>query len=182
MKDTEKSYYLVTVFRRHRKTHLKLPHNHRKDLQFCTNSTCALHCTFLILLSGSTCNIGRQIRLYLYSLYGIITSLLCRVTFTLVSQASTTSNNKVSQMCLKRKVHANHSCLFLGLLLRQNRTMKGTFVVGDGAREDGGIPKTWEFSTKDRIGHGSFGSIYLGETARFYVASLVFFFFFLFFI
>src|SRR5690349_14197548 len=47
--------------------------------------------------------------------------------------------------------------------------MKGSFVIGPGVspsgKEDaqGASGKRWEFHTKNRIGHGSFGSIYLGE-------------------
>jgi serine/threonine protein kinase len=48
--------------------------------------------------------------------------------------------------------------------------MKGSFVIGPGVNDAGGEDtdsggggKRWEFHTKNRIGHGSFGSIYLGE-------------------
>ncbi len=49
--------------------------------------------------------------------------------------------------------------------------MKGPFVIGPGVSDAGksddtdssDCGKRWEFHTKNRIGHGSFGSIYLGE-------------------
>lgn len=49
--------------------------------------------------------------------------------------------------------------------------LKGVFQVGDTKSSSGGAGEAddgqkWEFSTKDRIGHGSFGCIYLGKDLK----------------
>lgn len=50
---------------------------------------------------------------------------------------------------------------------RRTLEARQTFTVNAGG------PEQWEFSTADKIGHGSFGSIYLGAHHR--VCTRVFF-------